>query len=187
MEEEKLLELLLESPKAGIRVLTEQYGGLVYSLTWRRLHGRLSKEDIEECVSDIFFEMYQCRERIDLEKGSIKAFLLIIAERRAIKYYDRKKEPYEKVSIQSEEGWDIPDSHNVEQDVMEREKSRSLVQALMELGEPGSTIMIQKYYYGMTAQEIGKGLGISKNAVEKRIKRNLLKLKEMLGGMRDEN
>lgn len=58
----------------GIRILTAQYGGLVYSITWRRLQGCLRKEDIEECVSDVFFELYRCRDKIDLSKGSLKTF-----------------------------------------------------------------------------------------------------------------
>ncbi len=180
MTEEALLEALRERPKEGIRMLTETYGGLVYALTWRRLQGRLSKEDIEECVSDIFFEMYQCRDRIDLSKGSVKSFLLIIAERRAIKYYDRKVKPYNTVALDSEEGMEIPAETDIEKEVEQKEESRRLMRAIQALGEPGSTIMIQKYYYGMTAREIGQGLGMSKNAVEKRIKRCLGKLRGIL-------
>lgn len=180
MTEQELLEALQERPKDGIRMMTEQYGGLVYALTWRRLQGRLSREDIEECVSDIFFEFYQCRDRIDLERGSIKSFLLIIAERRAIKYYERKGKPYETVALDSEEGMELPAAANVEQEVEQKEESKRLMSAIQDLGEPNSTIIIQKYYYGMTAKEIGKALGMSKNAVEKRIKRGLEKLKKVL-------
>lgn len=180
MTEETLLESLQNRPKDGIRMLTEQYGGLVYALTWRRLQGRLPKEDIEECVSDIFFEVYQCRDKIDLEKGSVKAFLLIVAERRAIKYYERKAKPYDTVALDSEEGMVLQSAVDVEQEVERKEESRRLMDAIQALGEPGGTIMIQKYYYGMTAKEIGKNLGMSKNAVEKRIKRGLEKLKTVL-------
>lgn len=180
MTEEKLLEALQERPKEGIRMLTEQYGGLVYALTWRRLQGRLPREDIEECVSDIFFEVYQCRDKIDLEKGSVKAFLLIVAERRAIKYYDRKAKPYDTITLDSPEGLDLRAETDVEREVERQEESRRLMDAIHSLGEPNGTIMIQKYYYGMTAKEIGKNLGMSKNAVEKRIKRGLKKLKQLL-------
>lgn len=180
MTEEELLEALQERPKEGIRMLTEQYGGLVYALTWRRLQGRLPREDIEECVSDIFFEVYQCRDKIDLKKGSVKAFLLIVAERRAIKYYERKAKPYDTVTLDSPEGLDLRAETDVEREVERQEESRHLMDAIHSLGEPNGTIMIQKYYYGMTAKEIGKNLGMSKNAVEKRIKRGLKKLKQVL-------
>lgn len=96
IQEETILALLIDKPAEGIRILTAQYGGLVYSITWRRLQGCLRKEDIEECVSDVFFELYRCRDKIDLSKGSLKTFLLTIAERQAIKYYERKTDKFVK-------------------------------------------------------------------------------------------
>lgn len=84
IQEETILALLIDKPAEGIRILTAQYGGLVYSITWRRLQGCLRKEDIEECVSDVFFELYRCRDKIDLSKGSLKTFLLTIAERQQL-------------------------------------------------------------------------------------------------------
>ena len=102
IQEETILALLIDKPAEGIRILTAQYGGLVYSITWRRLQGCLRKEDIEECVSDIFFELYRCRDKIDLSKGSLKTFLLTIAERQAIKYYERKTDKFDKISLQEQ-------------------------------------------------------------------------------------
>lgn len=186
MQEEELVIMLQDTPTEGIRHLTQMYGGLVYAITWRRLQGRLSREDIEECVSDIFFELYRCRDRIDLEKGSLKAFLLVIAERQAIKYYERKAEKFEKVSLQEqmEQGVEFCGETDVESEAVVREQSSRLLEAIQSLGEPASTIFIQKFYYGMTAKEIGQNLGLSKNAVEKRVKRGLLQLKKKLGEWR---
>lgn len=187
MQEEELVRMLQETPAEGIRLLTQMYGGLVYAITWRRLQGRLSREDIEECVSDIFYELYRCRERIDLEKGTLKAFLLLIAERQAIKYYERRLEKLEKVSLQEqlEKGVDFCSETDVESEAVKREESGRLLSAIQSLGEPTSSIFIQKFYYGMTAKEIGQNLGLSKNAVEKRVKRGLLRLKKELGDWRN--
>lgn len=182
-KEQDVLQTLCDDPAKGIRAMTEQYGGLVYAVTWRRLQGKFSKEDIEECVSDIFYELYRCREKIDLEKGSIKTFLLTIAERQAIRYYERKVEHLDKVSLQEqyERGEELPDTIDVEQQTIQKEESERLLEVIKGLGEPTSHIIIQKYYYGLTAKEIGEELGLTKNAVEKRIKRGLAKLKQALG------
>lgn len=182
-KEQDVLQTLCDDPAKGIRAMTEQYGGLVYAVTWRRLQGKFSKEDIEECVSDIFYELYRCREKIDLEKGSIKTFLLTIAERQAIRYYERKVEHLDKVSLQEqyERGEELPDTIDVEHQTIQKEESERLLEAIKGLGEPTSHIIIQKYYYGLTAKEIGEELGLTKNAVEKRIKRGLAKLKQALG------
>lgn len=186
IREKDIVEALQNAPQEGIRYLTEVYGGLVYAITWRRLQGRLPREDIEECVSDIFFELYRCRERIDLERGTLKTFLLTIAERQAIKYYERRPDKLEKVSLQEqmERGYDVAGETDVEQDTIRREECDHLYAAIRSLGEPAASIVIQKYYYGMTAKEIGQNLGLSKNAVEKRLKRSLNKLKTLVGGGR---
>ena len=120
-KEQDVLQTLCDDPAKGIRAMTEQYGGLVYAVTWRRLQGKFSKEDIEECVSDIFYELYRCRGKIDLEKGSIKTFLLTIAERQAIRYYERKVEHLDKVSLQEqyERGEELPDTIDVEQQTIQ--------------------------------------------------------------------
>ena len=138
------------------------------------MQGCLRKEDIEECVSDVFFELYRCRDKIDLSKGSLKTFLLRIAERQAIKYYERKTDKFDKISLQEqlEKGEEPLSDHNVE--------------AIKGLGEPTASIVIQKYYYGMTAKEIGQRAGLSKNAVEKRLKRGLEKLKTVLQSEHDQ-
>lgn len=182
-KEQDMLQTLCDDPAKGIRAMTEQYGGLVYAVTWRRLQGKFSKEDIEECVSDIFYELYRCREKINLEKGSIKTFLLTIAERQAIRYYERKAERLDQVSLQEqyERGEELPDTIDVEQQTIQKEESERLLEAIKGLGEPTSHIIIQKFYYGLTAKEIGEELGLTKNAVEKRIKRGLAKLKQTLG------
>ena len=188
IQEETLLALLIDKPAEGIRILTAQYGGLVYSITWRRFQGCLRKEDIEECVSDIFFELYRCRDKIDLSKGSLKTFLLTIAERQAIRYYERKTDKFDKISLQEqlEKGEEPLSDHNVEQQTIQKEESRLLIEAIKGLGEPTASIVIQKYYYGMTAKEIGQRAGLSKNAVEKRLKRGLEKLKTVLQSEHDQ-
>jgi len=188
IQEETILALLIDKPAEGIRILTAQYGGLVYSITWRRLQGCLRKEDIEECVSDIFFELYRCRDKIDLSKGSLKTFLLTIAERQAIKYYERKTDKFDKISLQEqlEKGEEPLSDHNVEQQTIQKEESRLLIEAIKGLGEPTASIVIQKYYYGMTAKEIGQRAGLSKNEVEKRLKRGLEKLKTVLQSEHDQ-
>ena len=150
--------------------------------------GCLRKEDIEECVSDVFFELYRCRDKIDLSKGSLKTFLLTIAERQAIKYYERKTDKFDKISLQEqlEKGEEPLSDHNVEQQTIQKEESRLLIEAIKGLGEPTASIVIQKYYYGMTAKEIGQRAGLSKNAVEKRLKRGLEKLKTVLQSEHDQ-
>ncbi len=83
-----------------------------------------------------FFELYRCRDKIDLSKGSLKTFLLTIAERQAIKYYERKTDKFDKISLQEqlEKGEEPLSDHNVEQQTIQKEESRLLIEAIKGLG-----------------------------------------------------
>ena len=54
--------------------------------------------------------------------------------------------------------------------------------ALKSLGEPDSTILIQKYYYDRNSREIGKLLSMKPATVRMRSKRAAEKLREILTG-----
>lgn len=177
MDDKELLLLLDTSPQDGIRKLADLYGSLVWSVAYGKLSGRFGREDIEECVSDIFLDIYQYRNKIDLDKGSIKTILMIITRRKIIKYYQRKSSDAEYIQWEESENL-LPSSGNtLEQEIIRKEQNHMVFEAIKALGEPDSTIIVQKYYYSMTAKEIGKGLGLTKNAVEKRAKRALEKLR----------
>ena len=63
----------------------------------------------------------------------------------------------------------------------ERSETRSLLLRLIKsLGEPESTMMIQKYYYNMNSTEIAQNHSMSPAVVRVKCSRALKKLKELL-------
>lgn len=63
----KLLKTLYNNPKRGLSLLMDNYNGLVYTIVSNQLSNILSNKDIEECVSYIFFEVFNHKGRINLE------------------------------------------------------------------------------------------------------------------------
>lgn len=82
-----LLDDLKSDAEKGLMQLMDTYMGLIYTIVKNKLGDVCCKEDIEECVSTVFYEFYKQRENIDLSKGSIKSFLCVIAKRKAIDLY----------------------------------------------------------------------------------------------------
>ena len=66
--------------------------------------------------------------------------------------------------------------------VLEKAEREILINAVLKLGEPDSTIVFRKFYYGETYEEIGKRLGLSANAVNKRYLRSVEKLSSIMKG-----
>ncbi len=178
----ELLELLHNKPEVGLKIMMDSYMALMYTIVFNKLCGMYSKEDIEECVSDVFFEVFHCKSRIDLQKGSIKAFLAIIAKRKAIDMYRKNKNnkqiPIDDVSLNLHNILD-----NVEHSILLKESNSVLISAIKSLGEPDSEIIIRKYYLYQSSKDISKNIGLKVNTIDKKVSRCMQKLKKVLGGI----
>lgn len=176
-----LLKLLHKKPEKGLGKLLDLYMGLVYSIVWDKLATLFSREDIEECVSDIFYEFYLNLDSLDLRKGTIKAFLATMAKRRAIDYFRKARLGVGKtVSLEGLEN--IIPTGTVEESVLQGELGNALVAGIKYLGEPDSEIFIRKYYLGQSTKTIAQALDIKENTIDKKVSRGLGKLKQILGG-----
>lgn len=182
VSDEKLIKVLNTNPENGLEILMENYTGLVYTIVYNQLSNVLSNEDIEECVSDIFYEVFNHKDRIDLNKGSIKGFLAVVSKRKAIDLYRKyKNENNIKVSI---DNIDINDDcGDVVTKITESERNSILLDTIKSLGEPDSEIMIRKYYFRESSKDISKILGIKANTIDKKASRCINKLKNILGGI----
>lgn len=60
------------------------------------------------------------------------------------------------------------------------ENSTELMNAIRSLGEPDTQIFLRRYFFGQRNKDIAKDLGMTAAAVNKRISRGLVKLKEIL-------
>lgn len=182
--EEKLLSLLIKNPQRGLEKMMDTYTGLVYTIVNQKLSGTCSKEDIEECVSTIFYEAYEKREKIDLSKGSIKSYLATLSKRRAIDTFRKNLNGRENVISIQEIHNEAPEVEDVSTDVFDQcsklETRNMLVKSIKDLGEPDNEIFIRKYYFGQSTKIIAQLLDIKENTVDKRVSRGLSKLRAML-------
>lgn len=183
MDDRELKLLLEKDPEDGIRELIRQYGGLAYSVVTGRAGSMAGAEDIEECVSDVFFEVFRKRESFDPGKGSLKAFVAVVARRRAINLYRKTARD---AGRRTEAG--LPEETaepGFEDALIGAEERRSLLETIRSLGEPDSSIIFRRYYFGQKSKEIAADLGMTPGAVDTRLNRALGKLRTMLGGNND--
>lgn len=177
--DEILLKEIRSNPEAGLLKLMDTYMGLVYTIVKNKLAAIYFNEDIEECVSTVFYDFYRQRDSIDLSKGSIKSFLAVIAKRRAVDLIRTGSK-----RIQSTDSIDSsPNMTALESSTVDTETKHVLIQSIKDLGVPDSEIFIRKYYFGQSSKIIAKALGIKVNTIDKKISRGLAKLKEALGGV----
>lgn len=177
----ELCETIKKSPQELYRALIEEYGGYVYAIAINKLKNVCSKDDIDECVSDIFAEIFLKYDAQKANYSNLKGYIGIISKRRAIDYF-RKFSGKNKniVSIDDEKTNDIVSEQNIEATIEKKELSKILFNKITELGEPDSEIIIRKFYYNQNSTEIAKRLSLKASTVRSRCKRAIKRLETML-------
>lgn len=167
MTDKKLLHLLDQNPEEGMGLLMDQYMGLLWSAC--RLY-LTNPEDIRECVQETFADFYGNRERFRTEKGTIKAYLYVIAKRKAIRMATQNG----KQSAVPLEMLEEAAAGSGEDAILNRE---ALEQALGKLKEQDSRMIRMQYYDGLTCREIAEAMQLPVETVKKRQQRSLRKLR----------
>lgn len=92
-EEEKLLMRLKNRKRNAIDEAIEVYTPYLSTVLYNMLGNRLPKEDIEEILSDVFVTLWKNADTIDLEKGTLRAYLAAVARNFALKKISRETTP----------------------------------------------------------------------------------------------
>ena len=170
-----------KSPNNAHRALFDEYCAYVYTIVHNRLRSIASKEDIEECVSDIFADVYAKLDTENNNPGEIKPFICTVAKRRAVDKFRRcSAKKIETVSLFDSGSELLADESSLAEETERKELQKAVFDQIKALGEPDSTIIIQKYYYDRSSKEIAAQLSMTSVAVRSRCSRALKKLKQSL-------
>ena len=154
MTDSELLKLYKTNEQRAVRLTVEIY----YAYVLKIVSGRLSDaspEDIEETVSDVFIRFWQDADKIDLSRGSIKAYISVLAQSIAANRYRQ----------------------------LARSRVLPLDEDIVPSEAPHSrSIVMMRYYYSMSHAEIAKVIGLKEPAVRKRLERALKKLRKETEG-----
>ncbi len=182
MTDSELRAYMKDAPQLGRRALFDEYCNYVYAIVTNKLRSCGSREDIEECVSDAFADIYRTLDKGSSRDEDLKSYIGVIAKRRAIDAYRRlASSSGRSVSIDDEDNFhEIASDTDIQKKAEISDRNSILINKVKELGEPDSTIIIQQYYYNRTASEIAKAISMTASAVQKRSVRARSKLKELL-------
>ena len=181
MTDYELRELMTESVQKCHRAVFDKYCNYVYAIVINVLRNCGSREDIEDCVSDIFLKIYKRFDESTDFSGNLKGFIGTVSRNTAIDAFRRINATNNRfVSIDDEIMEEVRSDERLVENTEKRELSRILLGKIRDLGEPDSTIIIQQYFYNRTAKEIAKSISMTSAAVQKRSSRAKQKLKALL-------
>lgn len=174
MKKEKLIKQYIEKDSLNIEKVMEDYTNYLYIIV-KNKNFKLTEEDIEEIVSDVFLAVWKNQKKLDMQKG-MSSYLAAIANH----LYNKKLRNSKNVmDIESYEN-QLQDTKNIEQQIEDKQKNHMILQEIDTMKQEDQDIFLYYYYYAKSIKEIAKQLNITEGKVKSRLFRIRKKLKNKL-------
>ena len=169
---------------AGIRNRDERiindvivkYSKLLWPIASAVLKNVGSEQDVEECVADVFIDLWENPDKYDAARGTLKTWLCMVARCKAIDRY-RALSKHSTVPL---EGAMMAGRMGMQDALLQDETKRELVAAVNALADVEKDILIRRYYYEQKPREIAKALDLPLKQVENHLYRSKQKLRKAI-------
>ena len=142
----------------------DRYGRLLWKVVGAVLLP-WAESDAEECVADVFIELWQHPERFDPGRGTLKTWLTLQARSRAL---DRSRQLARRAEAALEE--QLPArALGLEESLLAAEQRAALFFALQTLSDADRDILLRRYAYGQKPRQIAQALDLTVKQVENRL------------------
>jgi RNA polymerase sigma-70 factor (ECF subfamily) len=174
-----LLACVRLGDREAFRALYERFAPEVLALCERILH---SRADAEDAVADIFWEVWQRRQRYDATRGAPRTYLMTLGRSRAIdRLRSHKARPDMDDKRRTDGELTLPAVGPSPQDAAAAEELRSrVVAAMADLNHRQREAMELAYFEGLSHQQISERLAAPLGTVKTHIRQGLTRLRSVL-------
>ena len=172
----ELIQGLRNKDAAAYEYMIGKYTKTIYCLAYNVLSGSYSKEDLEECVADVFLDAWIKIAEFDQEKANFRTWLLILTKYKALTYR-RKKRLSNVVDIEDVE---IKDNTDLEKQVFLREDQEQVMKIINSFQKTDREIFVRRFILGEKINDLARDFNLSRAAVDNRLLRGRKIIKEGL-------
>ena len=177
-------ELLVSSMAGGdheaLRTLNERYGNAVLMVA-RRILGDMA--DAEEVAADVLWQAWVNSARFDRGRGSVGAWLMMIARSRAIDRL-RSRQSRDPMRPAGLEATDQPGAPDPTLEIYGEQCRKIVGEAIKNLQENERAVLELAYFSDLSQSEIAEKIGMPLGTVKTRMRSALAKLRDTLKGLR---
>lgn len=175
MNEAKLLKQMKQGSTTALGMVIDQYAPYVTAIVTNICGSRLTTEDIEETVSDVFYSLWHHADTV--RPGKLKAYLAAIARNTA----KNKLRSLHLTLPLEDDGLNIPaPASEPEAAALKKELQRETQAAVEQLPEPDREIMKRYYYLYQSTTDIARDLNLNPSTVTTKLSRSRDRLRKHL-------
>ncbi|WP_042476799.1 sigma-70 family RNA polymerase sigma factor [Bacillus ndiopicus] len=168
------IKRLKKQKEDALEYIINEYLPFVKAIALKILAPIGKQNAVDECVNDVFLEVWQNAGKFQGEPGDFKRWIGTITKYKAIDYY-RVLDKQNTREAMLEDRYEQPNSSS-EQAILNREQKNEMLLHLSLLEQPDCDIFIMKYFLDMSNIEIADALSLTKAAVDNRLYRGKKKL-----------
>jgi RNA polymerase sigma-70 factor, ECF subfamily len=175
-DEQLLARRLLAGDDGALAEIYDRYSSLVFGLA-RRVTG--SPAAAEDVMQEVFVHLWQHPDRFDANRGGLRAYLGVMAHRRAIDAVRRqqrrvRREERDAASAGDAPTWGVPESAE------DGDLVRRVRRAVDRLPEEQRAAVRLAYFSGRTYREVATELSIPEGTAKSRLRLALAKLSDLM-------
>ena len=154
----------------------EKYNPLIRKIVTRILNNSGQSQDTDDCVNEVFLSIMEKLQQYNETRGSLAAFVAVIARSTAINYCrDSKRQKTELIGDGEMDFMDAPLGFE-----NEIEFDMAVEGIFAKLNESENVLFTMKYILYYPTEEIAKAFKLSRNAADVRVNRLKSKVKKIL-------
>lgn len=178
LQDDILIQKIINGDQEAFSYMIDTYNKLLWVIVGGILSNIGTTQDIEECISDVYIEVWKKPKTFIKQKGTLKNFLAVIAKRNAL---DRYRTLSKKKIVEIDEAVKASDD-DLFAYIIDKEMYAELYDAISTLTEPNKEIIIRRYFFEEKPAHIAEKTSIPVKEVENRLYQSKLKLKTILTG-----
>ncbi len=158
-----LLNKMKKHDETALQAIMQRFTPLVSAIIFNIAKGRLTTEDMEETVADVFITLWKNAEKIQEDK--LKAYICTIAKSKA---YDKLDTLKKAVIIDIEEA-DPEDDTCISETAEHHDLREKLMELIGGMNETDREIVMRYYFYYQKIAVIAERMGMNPETVKTRL------------------